>query len=313
MAAFLLAEMRHRHNQNISELRRGGFPVLGHYSTHKIDQLQELYLHNHGCVLYPGWDSASAYKPTDESFDTIALHHSELQDALKTRREQLGDVKLTKDLQYMCDAMGVPLPFLPFSGKAGKAECQLFAKLMLMHKGTLDDVKFALEWCKHVDPEQNIHAKLPCHIRVQATILEEESNSETQEDASLVTAAPHPTNTAISRRRKASTAGLSHTFPEPTRPCYFPIPPPQAMHNAPYVQHADMIIGSRPLPKPGPGKNKVCTLCLRNHGANAYSCPGRGSHKHCKYFHSNNTRKAIPQKTTKTKTCRNCGTNQHAA
>lgn len=100
-----------------------------------------------------------------DSFDTIALHRSALQDALKTRREQLGDVKLTKDLQYMCDAMGVPLPFLPFSGKA---ECQLFAKLMLVHEGTLDDVKFALEWCKHVDPEQNIHAKLPCHIRVQA-------------------------------------------------------------------------------------------------------------------------------------------------
>ena len=48
MAAFLLAEMRHRHNQNISELRRAGFPVLGHYSSHKIDQLQELYLRNPG-------------------------------------------------------------------------------------------------------------------------------------------------------------------------------------------------------------------------------------------------------------------------
>jgi hypothetical protein len=123
MADSLLTEKRHRHNQNISERRRACFPKLGHYSTHKVDQLQDLYLENHGILLYQGWDSASAYKPTDESFDTIALHHTELHDALKARREQLGDVKLTKDMQYMCNAMDVPLPLLPFSGKA---EYQLF-------------------------------------------------------------------------------------------------------------------------------------------------------------------------------------------
>mmetsp|Transcript_1037 Transcript_1037/g.2176 ORF Transcript_1037/g.2176 Transcript_1037/m.2176 type:complete len:649 (-) Transcript_1037:533-2479(-) len=289
MAAFLLAEMRHRHNQHISELRRGGFPVLGHYSTHKIDQLQELYLHNHGCVLYPGWDSASAYKPTDESFDTIALHHSELQDALKTRREQLGDVKLTKDLQYMCDAMGVPLPFLPFSGKDGKAECQLFAKLMLMHKGTLDDAKFALEWCKHVDPEQNIHAKLPCHIRVQATILEESNTGASP----AAVAIPPSTNATPSQKRKALTAGLSHSLQEAVLPRPFPIPPPQALSAAPYVIHGNMMIGRIPLPAPMPiaPMSKTCTLCLRNGGIYASTCPGRGSHNHCVYYETNNTPK----------------------
>jgi hypothetical protein len=129
MAAALLAELRHRHNQMIYEQRRAGHKI-GHFSLHKIDQLQELYMENHGRVLYPGWDSASAYKQTEETFDTIALHHSALQDALKARRDELGDVKLTKDLQYMCDAMGVPLPFLPF---AGEAEDRLFAKLMLQY------------------------------------------------------------------------------------------------------------------------------------------------------------------------------------
>ena len=78
---------------------------------------------------------------------------------MKARREQLGDVKLTKDMQYMCNAMGVPLPLLPFSGKA---EYQLFAKMMLRNKGPFDEVKFAMEWCKYVDPEQNIHAKEAC-------------------------------------------------------------------------------------------------------------------------------------------------------
>jgi len=129
MADCLLAEKRHRHNQNISERRRAGFPKLGHFSSHKIDQLQELYVENHGCVLYPGWISASAYKPTDESFDTIALHHTQLHDALKARREELGDVALTKDLQYLCDAMDVPLPLIPFSREA-PAEYQLFTSMV---------------------------------------------------------------------------------------------------------------------------------------------------------------------------------------
>ena len=60
-------------------------------------------------------------------------------------------------MQYMCNAMDVPLPLLPFSGKA---EYQLFAKMMLRNKGPVDEVKFAMEWCKYVDPKQNIHAKL---------------------------------------------------------------------------------------------------------------------------------------------------------
>ncbi len=338
MSAALLAEMRHRHNQSISEQRRAGFPKLGHYSTHKVDQLQELYLQNHGCVLYPGWDSASAYKATEESFDTIALHHSELHDALKATGEQLGAVKLTKDLQYMCDAMGVPLPFLPFSGEA---EDKLFAKLMLAHEGKLDDVKFSLEWCKHVNPENGIHAKLPCHIRVKAakfdrnqriratmdkarsgreilnelhskvlpTILEEDSDNNTQEDDSPTATKPPPSaKKNPSRKRKALAVGLSHTLREPTHPRYFPIPPPQAMHNVPYVQHGGMIIGNIPLPKHRPGRNQVCTLCLRNNGVNAYTCPGKGSHKYCKYFFQNNAKRSIvPTTKRKTRRCRNCG------
>eukprot|EP00986_Skeletonema_menzelii_P017125 scaffold17631_cov148-Skeletonema_menzelii.AAC.1 len=338
MAAALLAELRHRHNQMISEQRRAGHKI-GHFSLHKIDQLQELYLENHGRVLYPGWDSASAYKQTEESFDTIALHHSALQDELKARRDELGDVKLTKDLQYMCDAMGVPLPLLPF---AGEAEDQLFAKLMLEHKGKFDDEKFALHWCKHVDPEKGIHAKLPCHIRAQdakfdrnqriratmekarsgketldelhskivPTILEDESAIDIQEDDSPAsTPSPPSTTAATSRKRKTPPVGLSRTLQEPTHPRHFPIPPPQAMHNAPYVQHGGMLIGTVPPPKQGHGKIKLCTLCWRNEGANAFNCPGRGSHNHCRYFYTNNERKFVaPQKTkAKTRRCKNCG------
>jgi hypothetical protein len=96
MADCLLAEKRHRHNQNLREAT-GGFPRLRHYSSHKqIDQLQDLTLEKYGQVLYPGWISASACKQTDESSDTIALLHSDLHRSLKTRRE-LGNITLIKD------------------------------------------------------------------------------------------------------------------------------------------------------------------------------------------------------------------------
>ena len=88
----LLSNKRHRHNQPISERRRANFPRLGMFSTWKINQLQQLYLDNHGTILYPGLMNASAYKSTPESFDTVALHHAELHDALKARREQLGEI-----------------------------------------------------------------------------------------------------------------------------------------------------------------------------------------------------------------------------
>mmetsp|Transcript_22767 Transcript_22767/g.37520 ORF Transcript_22767/g.37520 Transcript_22767/m.37520 type:complete len:219 (+) Transcript_22767:537-1193(+) len=202
---------------------------------------------------------------------------------------------MTKDLQYMCDAMGVPLPFLPFEGKA---EDQLFAKLILEHKGRFDDVKFSLEWCKHVDP----------------TILEEETASNAQEDDSPTSTPPPPSaTTAPSRKRKSPAAALSHTWRVPTHPRYFPIPLPQAMHNAPYVQHGGMVIGNIPLPQQGHGnnkfeRNKVCTLCLRNQGTNAETCPGRGSHKRCRYFERNGTPKPLQIIPTKRKLkCGVCG------
>lgn len=333
-ADYLLDEIRHRHNHNISEMRREGFPKLGHYSTEKIDQLQELCLHNHGCVLYPGWISASAYKSTDETLDTIALHHSELHTALKSRHAELGKVSLTKDLQYMCDAMDVPLPLLPFTTEE---ENQLFARMMVEHKdGAIDYGKMAVDWCKHVDPKNNIQAKLPCHLRVQATkfdrnvrirttmeaakrkraalkelqekispvILDSSSNT-AQEDISAANIAAPTQTSASSRKRKSAALGLSVALKQPAMPRPFLVPPPQALHAAPYVQHGGMIIGHKPITVAISGR--VCTLCERNGCPNFRTCPGRSSWKHCVYFNLDDSRKNPPALPKKTRVCRNCG------
>ena len=78
MSDCLLREWRHRYNQRQSERRRLGFPKLGHYDTWLVDALQLLVEANHGKLLYPEWSNASDYVETAESFDTVALHSTEL-------------------------------------------------------------------------------------------------------------------------------------------------------------------------------------------------------------------------------------------
>ena len=82
MSDCLYAERRHRHNHRCAERRRFGFPKLGHYDTWLVDQLQNLVLKNHNHVLHPYWSNTSDCKETNESFDTVAIHDSDLHDAL---------------------------------------------------------------------------------------------------------------------------------------------------------------------------------------------------------------------------------------
>ena len=325
MADYLLASRRHRHNHNISVARRRHYPNLGHYSTWKIDQLQDLHLHNHGVVLYPGWINASAFKSTDETFDTIALHDMGLDDALRDRAKELGKVNLSNDLQYMCDAMGVPLPLLPFSGKE---EYKLFARLLLEEEGPLDEKRFALKWCKYVDPSNNIHAKLPSHIRVHATNFDRNQRiKETMQKAKSGRAALDELNEKISpeiideedkldstltthkagdvssptRKRKSTDLGLSHVLQEPALPCPMPPPPPQAIHNKPYVSVGGVLIGNLPsVSKPiGRKRKAICTLCCIS------GCPGRSRHSLCRNKNKDGTSKP-PAPVKRKNLCHKC-------
>ena len=87
------------------------------YDTWIIDQIQNLVLGNHDTVVYEDMSNASDYKETAESFDTTAIHDSDLHQALvnhwdtKIKKES---VKLTNDHKHLCKKMGIPLPFLPF-------------------------------------------------------------------------------------------------------------------------------------------------------------------------------------------------------
>ena len=117
MSDCLLAERRHRHNQRMSERYRSGFPRLGHYDSWKIDLLQILVQKNHGRLLYPYWVNASDFRDTPESFNTVALHSSDLDDALKAINvDEEVRRRFSPDLKHLCLSMGIHVPFLPCHG-----------------------------------------------------------------------------------------------------------------------------------------------------------------------------------------------------
>jgi hypothetical protein len=225
MSDCLLAERRHRHNHKCSERRRHGFPIVGHFNTWIIDQLQNLVRENHGIQLYPHWTNASDYKTTGESFDTIALHHSVLHNKLEEKCSELGDTNLTREQEYMCKAMGTSLPFLPF---VSKEERKAYAQYVLESAEAMDYDKAAEDWLSYVDGK-NIMPKLPSHLR---------THDESGIEAAL--------------------------FKEPALPNAMPHPDINATENADYQVVAGILIGDNPIEKVVGFNNKRryrCAVC----------------------------------------------------
>ena len=160
----LLAERRHRHNIRMAETRIPDYPRLGHFNTWQIDKLQILVEKNHGILLYPTWINAADWRDTNESFVTVAIHSEALHEALRARAENISEeVKdgYSGDLRFLCNQLGVPIPFLPVDGEA---EYRLFTHLLLHELESFDENKMAFKWMEHVDGEK-IFPKLPHQLR----------------------------------------------------------------------------------------------------------------------------------------------------
>jgi hypothetical protein len=125
-----------------------GYPWLGHYDTWLIDKLKRLVEKVLGIIILPGYASASDYQPTAESFQTVALHTEILHQEVQNK---VIDPEITKnysrDLKFLCKAMGVKMPFLPLTTPA---EFKLFTKLM-MEKRKYNPAEFALEFTRRAD------------------------------------------------------------------------------------------------------------------------------------------------------------------
>jgi hypothetical protein len=67
----------------------------------------------------------------------------------------------TGEMEYLCGAMGVEVPFLPIHGVM---EAKLFTRLVL-ELPSFDESLMAIEWCKHVNGT-TIFPKLPVYLRM---------------------------------------------------------------------------------------------------------------------------------------------------
>jgi hypothetical protein len=137
------------------------FPFVGHYDTWKLDDLQKLIQSNHGLVFLPGHKCASDYKDTAETFQTVAIHTKELQDALeKVQISAEVKDKFSRDIKFLCGAQGVQVPFLPVS--IGQ-EYILFTMLIRQMHG-FDADSMAILWMEYVNGV-TISPKLPVYLQ----------------------------------------------------------------------------------------------------------------------------------------------------
>ena len=309
MSDCLLAENRHRYNHLISERRRLGFPILGHFDTWLVDQLQLLVLSNHGRVLYPDWSNASDFVETPERFDTVAIHDTKLHEALNEQWENKVDqnnVKLTSDQKYLCEAMGTQLPFLPFTTVE---ENKQFAQCVLSNDFPTDEDEAAIAWCKFVDGV-NIFPKLPVHIRIHREAFQRNQRVKNcVEKAKAGKDMLDKLNRALQTAKPAAVDRVAE-------PDTLPVVHPQAMHNLPYVIAGGTAIGTVPTPSvkrrngergpDNPNKKRRprrCGRCLLNKGKEhplpmpddvETKCKGRGrTRDNCQYWNSDDTPKII--------------------
>lgn len=162
MSDALLSERRHRYNHKINERKRLGFPKFGHYDTWLVDALQLLVEKNHHILLYADWSDASDYKDTPESFGTVALHSTELHEAVEAI--ELSDniiANLSEEKKYLARATSVKVPFLPLHGAE---EAKLFNRLVL-EMPQFNELSMSIMWCRHVDGF-SVFPKLPVYLRL---------------------------------------------------------------------------------------------------------------------------------------------------
>ncbi|KAL7538491.1 hypothetical protein ACHAXR_008586 [Thalassiosira sp. AJA248-18] len=182
-------------------------------------------MQNRDARLFPNWSNASDYKTTEESFDTIALHSVELHDALTSQWESKVNqfnLSLTFDQIYLCKAMNIPLPFLPF---ASEEERKKFAQCVLTPGFPTCNDAASIEWCKFVDGV-DIFPKLPVHIRTyreqfQRNERVRQSKTNAREGNELLA----ELNAALASPATETTRDVP--LPQPMHD-----PTPQAMHQA---------------------------------------------------------------------------------
>jgi hypothetical protein len=243
-----------------------------------VDQLQNLVRENHEIQMFPYWSNASEFKSTNETFDTIALHHECLHNKLEEKCKELGQVKLTQEQKYLAKAMGTRLPFLPF---VTKDEHRAYAQFVLEGKGEIDYNVASERWIEYVDGE-NVMPKLPSQLRTyneawsrNRRVAESVKNAKDGHDklAEL--------NKIISPHIGTEHIHEDTTWKAPQTPAPLPQPSVRAMSHLEYQIVGGFLVGNNPNDSIAVGtkRKRKCGVC-RNEG-----CKGLGGRQYCNQFH----------------------------
>ena len=73
MPVDLLGKKRHCHNQRVAKMRHLGYPKIRYHDIWLIEELQLLYMSNHGIVLYPNVTTSLQFISMNKSFGTVVL------------------------------------------------------------------------------------------------------------------------------------------------------------------------------------------------------------------------------------------------
>jgi hypothetical protein len=115
VASCLLIQQLHPHKICKGWQFIAGFPWVGHYDTWKVDCLRKLVEENLDLVFLSKHICTSDYRGTVESLQTIAIHPHELLGAVAAAVKIKMDVIFGWDVQFMGQALGILIPFLPVS------------------------------------------------------------------------------------------------------------------------------------------------------------------------------------------------------
>jgi len=316
MSVALLGERRHRHNQRVAELRRLGFPKIGHCDIWLIEELQDLHLLNRGVILYPEVTNSSQYIETNESFDAVALQSTVVHDALKERCKIIESEKgalptLSRDLAFLCKSTGSPLPFLPFSGADERIKFSEYAN----DNNQIDNSAAAIHWNRTIVDGVKLMPKLPVHIRTHRdryrrsrrirAMHQKTKNAckklstinEITYNSAQTLNPTGPAGEAAAQGTEDLTTLTGTGFAQIPLPPAFTLPDLMSLHPAPYSRVHASTIGEVPQPPTkkrkersdkGKQRNKLkprrCMGCVRNGGQHYDTCSGRFPRGKCQFF-----------------------------
>jgi hypothetical protein len=266
LADDLLAEFRHRHNEDASRRNRPNYLDVGHYDTWMVDDLQNVMIELGFQNPFPNWVNSSSFKPTNEAFGIVPLaaipEHMKYD---KNRNDGMAPANLKLAIK-----MKVRFPFLPIHSDE---ERRLYRRILRQNsgQGKPDFITFADQWNQEADGK-TIFYKKPVHFEVYAKALAKSQNirasvARGQTSIAIVVAR----NEAIARIQPANVGSSVNVpirsdgnFLRPGTATAAPLLPPTS---SPHVLEA--------AKRPGSRKPRTCRLCRRE-------CPGNAGIQKCK-------------------------------